>query len=64
MKVNMEKMMNIMTEQFNPLTLSVKKPSIFPSQVEVNPKGLTLFSCSESCPNDNVRNTNVVVSLR
>ena len=59
---NMEKMMRLMTEQFSQLASSFREPGTFPSQPEVNPKGLP--SSSGLPPNDNVRKINVVISLR
>ena len=61
MNANM-KMMRLMIEQFSQLASSSKEPDTFPSQLEVNPKGLP--SSSGLPPNDNVRKMNAVISLR
>ena len=55
-------MMRLMTEPFSQLTSSSREPGAFPSQPEVNPKGLP--SSSGLPPNDNVRKMNAFISLR
>ena len=60
---NMEKMMRMMTEQFFQLASSSRKPGTFPSQPEVNPKGLVSPPSGPSS-SENVRKINAIISLR
>ena len=55
-------MKRLITEQFSQLASSSREPGAFPSQPEVNPKGLP--SSSGLPPNNNVRKINAVISLK
>jgi len=60
---NMEKMMRMMTKQFSQLASSSREPGIFPSQPEVNPKGLVSPPSSGPSSSENVRKINAIISL-
>ena len=60
---NMEKMIRMMTEQFFQLASSIRKPSTFPTQPELNPKGHASSSYGVN-PSENVRKVNTIISLR
>jgi len=59
-----KKMMRMVTEQFFQLASSSGEPGTFPSQPEVNPKGLISPPSSRSSSSENVRKINAIISLR
>ena len=56
--------MRMMTEQFSQLASSSREPGTFPSQPEVNPKGLVCSPSSGPSSSENVRKINAIISLR
>jgi len=57
LKESNERMMTTMSEQFSQLVMSNREKGIFPSQLEVNPRGSSSFD-----PNE-VRKVNAVITL-
>ena len=63
-KLIWKQMMRMMTEQFFQLASFSREAGTFPSQIEVNPKGLVSSPSFVPSSSENVRKKNAIISLR